>query len=295
MSFGKKGAAILMAVGAGCLWGTTGFFVRHLNEYGLNAMQLVFVKMSVSAVLLGLFILIRRPGEFKFRLRDFWLYLLISLLGEMGFNLAYITAMEYCTLSLAVSLLYASPIVVVLASAFIFNEAITPKKVFSLIAIVVGCCAASGLFSGALTATVGGIVAGVLAAVTYSTYNIFSHLLVDRGYSPLNITFYAFFLCVLEALPFTDVSGLVAVLDGRAVCYCLCLGIICCMLPYVLFTFCLKQLESGQAAMLTTSETVVVCLISVLVFKEPMTVFGIIGILLIIFGNVYMNARGRLS
>lgn len=293
MKNGSKAPAILMAVGAGCLWGATGFFVRHLNAFGFDSMQLVFIKMVVSAVLLGVFMLVRCPGEFKFRLKDLWLYVLISVLAELGFNLAYFTAMANCTLSLAVSLLYASPIVVVLVSAAVFKEKITPKKVISLIAIVVGCAAASGLFSGGLTATPLGITAGILAAITYSTYNIFSHLLVNRGYSAQNITFYAFFFCALECLPFTDVPAIMTCLNGTSLIYCLCLGILCCMLPYILFTLCLKELESGQAAMLTTSETIIVCCFSVFVFKEPMTVFGLIGIILIIFGNIYMNSRAH--
>ena len=41
--------ASLMIVGAGCLWGTMGLFVRRMGDMGLRSMEIVEARSILSA------------------------------------------------------------------------------------------------------------------------------------------------------------------------------------------------------------------------------------------------------
>ena len=48
----KTNKGIIFILIAGILWGTIGIFVRSLNALGLEAMQLVFIRALITAVVL---------------------------------------------------------------------------------------------------------------------------------------------------------------------------------------------------------------------------------------------------
>ena len=74
-----------------------------------------------------------------------------------------------------------------------------------------------------------------------------------------------------------------------ALCYGLGLGFFCCVLPYVLYNTGMRRIETGEAAMLATSEPVVASFVGVFLFAEPMTVPVVLGVMLIVMGILIMN------
>ena len=128
---------ICVAAAATC-WGFTGLFNRYLTVLGFTQTQLFFVRCFVPLVVLGLWLLIRDRSAFRIRLRDLWMFLGSGLLSLTMFGLAYFSAMQVMSLSVAVVLLYTSPVWVVLLSAPLFKERITWLKVLALILVIVG-------------------------------------------------------------------------------------------------------------------------------------------------------------
>ena len=52
--FTLKKAAPLLIIVAGCLWGTMGAFVRHLNTMGLQSMEIVEIRGIIAVLILSL-------------------------------------------------------------------------------------------------------------------------------------------------------------------------------------------------------------------------------------------------
>ena len=69
------------------------------------------------------------------------------------------------------------------------------------------------------------------------------------------------------------------------------LGIVTCLIPYLLYTKGLEGIENGTASILATIEMVVATLVSALFFQEPFGLANLIGIVLVFAGIVVMNVR----
>ena len=71
--------------------------------------------------------------------------------------------------------------------------------------------------------------------------------------------------------------------------YELCMGVICCAAPYILYTKGLEKVETSLAAILATSEPVTAALVGIIIFHEPMGWHDAAGMLLIVSSIVVIN------
>ena len=84
-------------------------------------------------------------------------------------------------------------------------------------------------------------------------------------------------------------STATARLDLTSVLCSLGLGLVCAVIPYILYTKGLEQVEPGQASILATVEPFVAAAIGILFFAEPLTFSKAAGMLLIFFSIVILN------
>lgn len=59
-----KKSVIYILLGA-ALWGTIGWYVKHLNALGFTAMEVVTLRVTTTAILLITYVYITSPDEFK--------------------------------------------------------------------------------------------------------------------------------------------------------------------------------------------------------------------------------------
>ena len=165
--------SVILILLAALLWGTLGVFVTYLREAGFSTMQIVFLRASVSTVLLGLFILIRDRSKFRIALRDFWIFIGTGLISFTLFTVCNQISMRLCSLSIAAALLYTSPAFILIFSAVIFRERFTSAKVIAIAVTVFGCFLVSGLLTPGAVISVPGILAGIASGLCYGLYSIF--------------------------------------------------------------------------------------------------------------------------
>lgn len=286
-----KKLSYLCILTAGCLWGLNGLFFRFLSAYGFDQMQVTFVKTLISSAILFVVLLVKDPSLFKIRLKDCWIFLGGGLISMLFFNYCYYTSLVHTTVAVTVSLLYTGPGFVMLISAILFKEKITPRKLAALVVIFMGCACSAGLFAGSQQVTAAGILWGLMAGFTYGLYTIFSRLAQNRGYGTLTISFYVLLVCAVGVISFMDFDVFSIHMPLPAIGYCVAVAVFSCFLPYVLFTAGMKKLEAGEAAMLATSEPVMAAVASAVVLSESLSVFVVIGIVLIVSGIVLMNLK----
>lgn len=70
----KQSKSALCVLLAGTLWGSMGLFVRKLNAVGLYALDIVQLRIAISLVLVGLYLLIFARDKLRVRLRDLWCF-----------------------------------------------------------------------------------------------------------------------------------------------------------------------------------------------------------------------------
>jgi drug/metabolite transporter (DMT)-like permease len=133
-----KRAAPFLIVLAGILWGTMGLYVRVLNGAGMYAIQIVFLRAVITALVMAVVILLTRRDRFRVRWKDLWVFLCGGICSILFFNVSYFKAIEVTSLSIACVLMYTSPVFVTLLSAVLFHERITPRKIAAMLIVVVG-------------------------------------------------------------------------------------------------------------------------------------------------------------
>jgi len=289
----KKLAAAFVMIAA-AMWGTTGPFVRVISEYGLSSMQIVEARNFCGAISYVLFLLIFNRKLLKVNWKDLWIFAGAGLLFVNGSGFFYFKAVEIMDLSTAAILLYTSPMFVMIASLFLFKEKITYNKVIALVLAFGGCILVSGLGNGNVSTL--GVIYGLLSAVGYATYSIFSRIALKRGYHPVTVSTYIIVMAFLWGLLLTDIPSLLQVLDGQAgkVMGTVYLSsLVITLIPYVMYAQGLKHLETSKAAIMTYMEPASATFLGLVLYHEPLTLTLLAGFLLVGLALYILNKPAK--
>ena len=285
--------AYLFIVSAAALWGCIGVFLKLLTAGGLSSMQSVAVRCATAALLYFLWLLKKDPSALKIRPRDCIYFVGTGLCSLLFFNWCYFNTIRTSSLSVAAVLLYTAPVFVMLMSAIFFRESITRQKIISLLLTFLGCMLVTGVLPmGAGSISVETILFGLGSGFGYALYTIFGKFALAK-YPSSTVTFYTFLFAALGSLP---LSGLLRtpqlLLDWRIGVGGLCIGIFCCILPYLLYTEGLLHAQAGKAAILATIEPFVAAFIGIVFFRESVTLFKLMGMAAIFSAILLLNKKG---
>ncbi len=286
----KNALPALSVILAGVLWGVINLFIRALSSGGLDALQISLCRTAGAAILFSLFLLIRDPGKFRVRLRDLWLFVGTGIVSLVLFNVCYFHTMIVSEASVAVVLLYTSPVFVMLLSALFFRERITPRKLLALALTVSGTVLVAGLLGSGARLSLPVILTGVGSGLFYALYSIFGNLALRR-YDPMTVTVYTFLFAFLGSLPLGKPLTTLRALgnDPSLILWGIGVALFSTALPYFFYTWGLARMEAGKAAILVAVEPLVGALIGILVFCEDHGLPKLLGILLILSAIVVLN------
>lgn len=284
-----KKLGFMCIVIAGLLWGTSGIFVHYLSPYGLSPLQLSAVRGTVSAVVIGIYLLLSDRSLFKVSLKDIPL-LIGAGLGMYLAAASYYFSMQLTSISTSVVLMYTAPVFVMCYSVIFMGEKLTKAKLISLIAMILGCALVSGVIGG-LKYDALGIILGLISGIGYAAYLVITKIEMIRKINPMSATFYTYvFMMVFATIFAFPQKQIIDVAVNNSIYVILLmigLGVMTACLPYCLCAIGLKHLPAGTASSLSVVEPLAATLYSIILFKEPMGVDNIIGFLLII-GAVIM-------
>ena len=293
----KKSAPLLIIL-AGCLWGTMGLFVRHLNDIGIASMEIVELRNILAALILFPFTAIKDRSQLTLRPRNLWPLICCGIFSIVFFNYCYFSTIARMNLSAAAILLYTAPIFVMLMSLIIFREPLTGQKLLALGLAFSGCCLVSGVLSATASLTFVGLLLGLGSGFGYALYSIFSRVSLNQGLSSITITDYTFLFAALGGAALTDFSAIRnaftshgAGLLGFLFLYC----VVTTVLPYLLYTTGLRYVENGPASVMASVEPVVATLLGLLVYRETPTTSALLGMALVLAALALLSIRGKAS
>ncbi|MBR3881585.1 MAG: DMT family transporter, partial [Mailhella sp.] len=185
--------ALILPIIAGILWGSVGFFVRILAAEGLDNLTILAARTSMAAALLFVALFVFRRDLLRIRPADLAIFIMSGVIGMLGLNICYNESIVRLTLSFSAVLLSLGPVFVIFFARLFFGEKVTARKIFCVALAILGCVFVSGVLehlpSGDLSALSIGI--GILSAVLYALYSIFSKMALLRGYHAVTILFYS--------------------------------------------------------------------------------------------------------
>ena len=285
--------AYLYILGAAALWGLIGLFVKTIAGQGFTSMQIVALRAMASASCITLVMLWKGLGQLRIDWRDCWMFVGTGIFSLVFFNFCYFNCIQSSSLAVAALLLYTAPAFVMLMSLLLFGESFTAKKALALVCTFIGCGCVTGAFEGGLKLTLSGLFYGLGSGFGYALYSIFGKYAVQK-YSSLTITAYTFYFALIAAVPLAGFDGAaLAKIDLLTIEGSLGLGLVCAVIPYLLYTKGLEKVEPGQASILATIEPFVAAAVGMLCFAEPMTMSKAVGMLLIFCSIVILNIREK--
>ena len=286
--------AYLQIIAAAALWGCIGLFLKLLTAAGLTSMEGVALRALAGCVSYGLFLFFTDRKALFIVPGDWYYFFGTGVCSLLFFNWCYFNAITRSSMSVAAVLLYTAPVFVTLMSALFFRERITPVKVTALAVTFAGCVLVTGLFplgEQAVSAPV--VLFGLGAGFGYALYSIFSKFAL-RKYSSQTITFYTILFCAIFSLPLSGLhNNLSALGDARAWAGALGVGVLCCALPYHLYTTGLRDAEPGRAAILATLEPFVAAGLGIVLFREEVTPFKLLGMAAILGAVLLLNVPSK--
>lgn len=252
-----------------------------------------------------------------FRLRDSWCFIGTGLVSIVFFSYCYFRNVEVSSAAVAAILMYTSPIFVTLLSAVFFKEKLTKTKLIALILAILGCALVSGIAgeiapgttfgidpTSSLGATVGiatpsftGIALGLGSGIGYALYSIFGRFALNKGYSPFFVTAMTFTFACVGVLPFVNITALATKLanEPKYILLALVMGLVGSCTPFALYTLGLRYMEASKAAILATLEPIVTALVGTFFYKEPIDLFIILGIIMVLVAGVLCSRRSKHS
>ncbi len=276
----------IMPIISGICFGSAGIFVRELSE-NMNSTSIISSRILIAILLLGLWIAVRYPMNFRIKLKDSWIFVGAGVLGTLGLNLCYNFSINELSLSLAAVLIALAPIFVMVFAFFMFHEAITAKKVISIILALVGCVLTSGILenNASMHWSWIGILVGSASAGFYALYSIFSKVGMKKSYPALTITFYSMLAIAVVLLPFTQWDNMehyIAANPLRNTLFMVMHSLCTAVCPYAFYTVALDHMEAGKASILCSCEPVAAMVFGLFFFEEIPTVLSVTGLMIVL-------------
>ena len=263
------------------VFGTIGIFVRYIP---LPSAAIACVRGAVGALFLLCVMALKKTKPDADGIKKNLLLLALSG-GAIGFNWIFLfEAYRYTTVAAATLCYYMAPVIVIMASPFVFKEKMTVKKLLCVLAALVGMVFVSGVAGSGLpeAGELKGILFGLGAAVLYAGVIMMNKKI--SGISPYDKTAVQLAAAAVVVLPYSLLTG---GFSGEApglwgTVLLMVVGVFHTGLTYYLYFGALDRLTSQTAAILSYIDPVVALILSALLLRENMGWTGALGAFLIL-------------
>ena len=270
-----------MLIASMAIWGSLGLFRRAIP---LPSSVLAFVRGVAGSLFLILFVKARggRVNAGMTRKQIAWFGTAGAI---MAFNwILLFDAYNYTSVAVATLCYYMMPVFVTLASALLFGEKLTARKLLCVAVCVAGMLLVTGVAEGdAPTGSeIRGIVMGLAAAVLYSTVVLMNKKMpgMDAYEKTIVQLIGAAVIMVPYILVTEDVTALS--LDGRGALMLFIVAAVHTGLAYALYFGCMDDLKAQTVAIFSYVDPIVAVLLSAFVLGEPLSALGVLGVVLVL-------------
>jgi len=274
-----KRARLSMILSMAC-FGTLAPFVRNIS---VSSGELALYRAILASALIGCFLLVKKQ-PIPFRSLGKELYLLLFSGVAMGFNwILLFESYKYTTVAISTLSYYFAPVIITVASPFLFRERMSKKQILCFIMSTLGLTLVIGITDlGSGSSDTVGIAFGLGAAVLYATVILLNKFI--RGVGGIQRTFLQFLAAVSVLTPYVMMTGgisLSALNTSGWVCLVV-VGLVHTGITYCLYFSSLQNLPGQEAAILSYIDPLVAVIIGILILKEPLSWQQLIGGMLIL-------------
>ncbi len=262
------------------LYGTIGVLLRYVNA---PSEFVVLCRGLLGTITIAVILLLRRE-KIDLHVDRRSLVLLIVSGACLGLNWVFLfDAYRATTVAIASLCYYTAPIMVIIVSPFIFKEKLTGKKLLCVAASFIGIVLVSGVMQGSRSdVNMRGVLLSLAAALGFMSVVICNKKI--HGVQPLVKSMIQLFVSALIVLPYVIYrdGGQTLQLDTRSIFLVVILGIVHTGIAYLLYFSSMEHLPIQTVALVGYLDPVESVVLSALVLHETLSIFGIVGAVLIL-------------
>lgn len=269
----------LMLVASMTIFGTLGIFVRNIP---VASGELALYRAVLAATLIAVFLFVTKQKIPFANIRKEVPLLLASGVA-MGINwILLFEAYKYTTVSLATLSYYFAPVIVMVVCPILFKEKLTSKQIICFVMSTLGLVMITGIGDVGGSSDFLGILFGLGAAVFYATVILLNKFI--KNVDGIHRTFLQFISAIVTLLPYVLLTSGVSLIGMNCLGWVnlLIVGFIHTGVTYCMYFSSLKELPGQKAAILSYIDPLVAVLISVTVLGESMTLWQVVGGMLIL-------------
>lgn len=284
--------SLVMLIGSMLIFGTVGIFRRYIPlPSALLACCRGLIGSAFLLVLMGI-----KKGKKRQKLGAKKTAALALMGALIGLNwLLLFEAYNYTTVATATLCYYMQPTIVILLSPLVFREKLTLMKGLCAFAAVIGMVCVSGVMDSGMPSLseMKGILCGLGAAVLYATVVIVNKKLpgID-AYQKTTIQLFSAAIIMVPYLllgqDFAEVSC-----DAKAIVMLLIVGLVHTGICYAAYFKSIEGLRAQSVALFSYLDPVTALILSALILHESMSVWGMIGAVLILGAAIVGEFTGK--
>lgn len=274
------------------IFGTIGIFRKYIP---LSSGMLAFTRGLLGCVFLLVFLRIKNGR--KIELPDRRNLIRLTVTGALiGLNWIFLfESYRYTSVTVATMCYYMQPTIVILLSPLVFKEKLTTKKLCCAVTAIIAMFFVSGMMdgNGIGAEDTMGILCGLAAAALYASAIILNKKIhVEDAYQKTMVQLGAAALVLVPYLLVTEDFGSLS-FHWQAVGMVLIVGIVHTGIAYVLYFGSMRDLKAQSIAVLSYIDPVFALFLSALVLHEKLSMFGLIGAVLIIGSALVSELTGE--
>ncbi len=261
------------------IFGTIGIFRKFIP---LSSSMLAMLRGFIGVAFLLVLVKVKGQRVDMATIRANWKGLALSG-AFIGLNwILLFESYRYTSVAVATLCYYMAPVMVILASPFLLKEKLSGREAACVLAAVVGMVFVSGVLEeqGLTGESLKGILLGLGAACLYACVILMNKKLPPMG--AYDKTMVQLLAAAVVLLPYNLVLGGQVDVTAPVAAMVAVVGIVHTGIAYALYFGAMGSLRAQTVAIYSYIDPVAAIILSLLIFQEKMTVFGIIGAVMIL-------------
>ena len=280
----------LYVILAALMWGLSGSSAKFLFKSGITPYQLVQLRLTISTMILFIWLLIRNPILLKIARKDILYFMLFGTVGMAGVQFTYLFTISKIKVAAAILLQYLAPSFIAIHSVVFMREKLAPATITALLGATFGCYLVVGAYNlDILTMNIVGIISGILSAITFAWYSINGEYGMRR-YNPWTVLFFAlFFGALVWNVLHPPLEAFMNAYSPIQWFWILYIGVLGTLVPFGLYLEGINLIRSTRASITATLEPITAGIISYLFLNEVMETAQIVGGIIIIASIILLQ------
>ena len=275
---------------AAILFAISGTSAKFLFNDGITAFQLIQMRTTLAFTGLLIWLCLRYPALLKIPLKNLPYFIGLGVFGIGSAQFFYLLAISKINVAAAILLHYTGPVFVALYVVFVQRRKLRFNIMLAISGTLMGCFLVVGAYDLQLFALNRvGIIAGILAAVSFAVYSILSEWGM-RKYTSWTVLLYGM---LFAALMWNSLHPALEAFLHRYSPFqwglILFIGVFGTIFPFGLYFEGVKRIKPTHASITATLEPISAGVIAAVFLGEVMGTLQIIGGLIVIVSIIILQ------